>query len=1050
MNFVRKNIFYFIVVKSRDEVINKIKEECNLLYKEKIKMMNLYESIYCPNSQKKQLILIPNEETSKYFSSCYLGLKDFLKYLRNYPDIIYKILKSADKKYFTYHFNYFILNNFFEDILCQNEISKDLINIIEHLLKKIISKLENPLDFINKYQESNLCSLLNSLICKIDIQIFFNSILSNIIKDYITSGKSSKNLFFEVGELVNFVKNRENNYKHLLRNSDISKKKEIEKKQKEQSNALTNIFRMRFHSYENTNIDSSIYDLEEEALLSQNLEENEEFETDYLQELDKNDLKKLIQNNKDKNLKEYLQYQISLMNKNDSFYSNSVFLEKIQKSQDSEKILFYYERNFMIVVNIINQILEQIQNNICIFPTILKMILKILVDLLKNKFTHIKNIELNVNIGVILMNLINQFFSNHEYNSLISSVLFSSKTKKNLSIIASIFSQFISLKFYNSEEKSDYTPFNLYFSDKYNILFNIYEKLLDFDTSEIISQRKKSIKLFNFNNKNINTDSNKNNSKEKNFNSIAICYNVEDITTLLNIIKHNLNYILKEKSSYPVDEFLIIYNKLKNNKEVFKTLKEKDNNTINYYYLFDIIFSNEINKKYNPIFQIEKKENKNNSKKTDKKNEIISAQNLLSELLMNIPELENIEINNIYSNNTKQILSNLSSYLKNRPNIMYNYDFYEGSQKLEIPLEWYITSLSKSLEKIDDKYKKKEYEYFFIKLKNNITNSIEEYGFEQIGKLSDSIKYIGKYREKFIEITKIFEEINLNNKILEFINDELVEVEIQFKYNENEKFLKIDKKRSFYDSTNSLISDNIKICYNISEFINNFPDLIFTKRYYNISLFELERKIRIEECLNTYFNILEENISNKFPEETKEDALLKIKNYIFEKLYIKTFPKFPEEEDSKFFLKVNSLSWTKPENFSLNNFNFELIIPMINDFFKQIDIQRSPLEKLSIIRKIFEIIFNTLKYIKGENFSSNDISNICQFIIIKGKPEKLISNLNYLEIFENNDIIDNSKIYLKELKDDIENILKINYKSIKGISELEFKNKCKIEESKNI
>jgi hypothetical protein len=39
-----------------------------------------------------------------------------------------------------------------------------------------------------------------------------------------------------------------------------------------------------------------------------------------LQELDKNDLKKLIQNNKDKNLKEYLQYQISLMNKNDSFY----------------------------------------------------------------------------------------------------------------------------------------------------------------------------------------------------------------------------------------------------------------------------------------------------------------------------------------------------------------------------------------------------------------------------------------------------------------------------------------------------------------------------------------------------------------------------------------------------------------------------------------------------------------------------------------------------------------------------------------------------------
>ena len=102
------------------------------------------------------------------------------------------------------------------------------------------------------------------------------------------------------------------------------------------------------------------------------------------------------------------------------------------------------------------------------------------------------------------------------------------------------------------------------------------------------------------------------------------------------------------------------------------------------------------------------------------------------------------------------------------------------------------------------------------------------------------------------------------------------------------------------------------------------------------------------------------------------------------------------------------------------------------------------MDKLNIIQKIFEIIFNSLKYIKGENFTSEDISNICMFIIIKGKPEKLYSNLKYLEIFENKDILNNNKIYLKELNEGFVNILKLNYKSFKGMSEIEFNNKCNI------
>ena len=1015
-------------------------------------MMNLYEDVYSPDVQKRQLILIPNEETSKYFSSCYIGVKDFLKCIRNYPEIIYRIIKSADKKYFMYHFNYFILNNFFEDILFPNIISKDFIYVIEHLLNDIVSKLENPLDFVNKYENSNLSYLLDGLLYKREIQIFFNSILSNIIEDYTSSGKSSKVLLFEVGELNTFIKNREINYKHLMRNSDLTKKKELEIKKKEQIDAFNNIFRMRINSYENSSSIDSLYDFEEENLLAQNLDENEEFVTKYFQELEKSDLKKLIQNknNKDnKNSKEYIQYQLSFLNKNESLFSNKIFLEKVQKSKESEKILFFYERNFLIIINIIDQILEQIQINICIIPPIIKCIFKILTEVLKNKFPHIKNLELYINISAIVIRLINNCFSNHEYNALFSSIIFGSRLRRNLNVILPILSHLISFKLYNSEEKSDYTPFNLYFLEKYNIIFDIYDKILDFNISDItISHRKKSLKIFQFhNNKNLIIDNNINNNKDKLFNSISICYNVEDITTLLNVIKHNLDYLLEEKITlYPVDEFKIIYEKLRDNKEIFKTLKEKDHLTINYYYLFEIFYSNSndgiINKKLIPIFKIDKNQNKNLSKKDIKKNDLISAENLLSELLMNIPDLDTIEINN--NNNMKLILKDISLYLKHKYNIMDNFNYSNDDQKITIPPEWYINSFSKSLEKMDEKYKKKEYEKFFIKFKKNIENSINEYGFDFIGKISECLNNIIKCRKEQIAIQEIIEEINLNNKIKEFINNEIIEVEIKFKYDENKKYFQVYKKEINNDKETNFIFDNIKLCYNILEFVQNFPDLIITQKYYNINIFDIENELKVGECLNSYFDIINEKLSKIISEETKDEALLKIKKYIFEKLYFKLFPKYTEAEDQRILSKINSLQWAKPENFNLYNFDFDSIIPITNDFFKQIDIQRYPSGKLNIFKKIFEIIFNVLNYMKEDNYSDEDISNICQYIIIKGKPEKISSNIRYLEIFENKEIIKANKKYIKQLKESIDNILKLNYKSFKGMSETEFNNKCRI------
>ena len=162
------------------------------------------------------------------------------------------------------------------------------------------------------------------------------------------------------------------------------------------------------------------------------------------------------------------------------------------------------------------------------------------------------------------------------------------------------------------------------------------------------------------------------------------------------------------------------------------------------------------------IFKIEK-DQKKLSKKDKHKDEFISAQNLLSELLMNIPEIDTIEISN--SNNLKQILQELSLYLKHKYNIMENFDFSEGDQKLSVPPEWYIDSFSKSWEEIDEKYKKKQCEKFLVKYKKNIENSIQGYGFECISQLSDSLNFLKKLKEEQNEIQKIFDKINIIIKL---------------------------------------------------------------------------------------------------------------------------------------------------------------------------------------------------------------------------------------------------------------------------------------------
>ena len=234
----------------------------------------------------------------------------------------------------------------------------------------------------------------------------------------------------------------------------------------------------------------------------------------------------------------------------------------------------------------------------------------------------------------------------------------------------------------------------------------------------------------------------------------------------------------------------------------------------------------------------------------------------------------------------------------------------------------------------------------------------------------------------------------------------------------------------------------IEICKNINDFITKFPNLSKIDKNQDSELFEIEDKINLKGALNNYMNILKSKMNKYFKENEKNLAFYKINKYILSKIFEKIYPQDYDNEDLLFFYKAISLSWIEPKHLRIpNNINVDNFIPITNSFFKQIDYEKSPSCKMEVIGKIFNTINSALNFSQGGNFSTDDIAPIFEYALIKARPERLSSNLRYLEYF----ITKGSELknmYFDFLKDNMNSIKVIDYSKFEGISEEEFKQKC--------
>ena len=724
------------------------------------------------------------------------------------------------------------------------------------------------------------------------------------------------------------------------------------------------------------------------------LKNNSEIQ-EFLFDINKDELLKIINDIKEENMKEFMLHLITEIQdeKDINLFSNCILMKKLSQ----ENIDVYYKIDFLSIIELLDLYIEQIINTI--IPPELKYICKIVYMIIEQKFPKSKKYEIYSFIGKNIINklLIDLFRS--PLDIYLNEFLLSKITKENLNFIIKILNKLISLKlYYNKENEFIYTNFNMYFIKKMPMIFKFYENITKIELPKVIE-------LYLNNKLNDNYQYNYFDKKDKEIMiHKSLIFTIEDIICLIKNIKTYKSILFHKRDDKKIEDntenkIFEIFNQLntENNLKLLSNLNIINNSTNNQNYILmqELI----INPKYHLDIH-DKKEyfyinelpfNENNFEK----NIIIKTKNYISYILYYSPKLT--EFNFSENNNIISIFSELKNYLK-------------YSEK-NIYFQYYINSLIDCIKKLEQKYIGNNFELLINELIKEINESIELLDFQIMTDYLGKIKNCEKKMELNENIIKILRDLEVNKKVENIIYEKNAnKFKYELKANENGKV----------------------ICYNIEQFINN---------YYMME----KSDIYIKKYLDFIFVILEND--EKIDKNNDELGIIKEKifDYIFIKLYDKLYPQEPTKIDIQILMNCEKLSWVEPRHFIKcgSDIDFNIFMNDIQFYFVQLENERNPKKKFKNIIDIFEIISKIMIFIGLDNneFDEENYLGILKYIIINIKPKRLNSILEYVQSFSyeiNQDNMNKLKLLMKT-----SNILNhIKYSDLIEISEEEYKLNC--------
>ena len=1016
-----------------------IENLCKEIYLKRIDVLNVLKNeANTSNIINYQLI----ENNKDYLKDLNLYIPKFLSYLWENPPLIAKLLIYSDVNDVRKFLAPLFCNNFYENILSPNHIEDQLLYVIYLLLEDEIDKL-NDINNTSKFLNDTACGyLLNELMDKKDVKAFFKIILKEAI-EIMELSHSDTNLVFEANRIEKEI---------VGRKKTISKRNSTKK-----PNA----------------IDMSIYDSQRQKSEDEK-KQHEEFFSKYLIDLNLqklNELKDKYSEEKNEKMKAYIEYQLNSQTEED-IYANKQFFKLMNcNSPYTYEILMEYEKNFVIVINCINSIIDKILENLDLLPYSIKCVCKIISSLLEKKFKNISIIEKNIFISKFFLNKIFiPILINPANGALINNYIISNNTLMNLNTVSLILLQFTSLKLFNSKDNGNFSPFNLYFLKNVDKLLEIYDNL-------------NFVKLPNFIGKLINGEIIKDNYEYNYFNENkkellfhrSIFLSVNHIKVLLKNIQKFKNIIFNEKNVYfqkiisklcdlkdnvkflsslcdKNEEFTLVKQQNKTKKKV----EEKREKNIKYFLLTDILYNDKYKQLLSSIekgksfFKLEEKKISHTNKEDNKDNKeiienlVIKTKNVISTILYNYRVFIETDFGDAENINTLDIFKKLKLFMKST-------DFVVDES---IPSEWYIELLFEYLKKLPPEYKENDYKKLYEELKNDIEKSIKQYDFEELSIMIDKKKFGRKIKAYYNNKKEILDDINLNKNVNKIIENEPINVKLYFKYKGDKKGLNIyqedkgDKQLDFLDSFIFVDPNHkAKSCKTIELFTKNFPDLDTIASYENQSVFDIQKELGVPDKLNIFFNIIKNYLKegNKAKDEKSINIIFeKIYDYVMAKIYRKIYPNEENAFDLSLQKKIDIYSWIEPNNLIKNNinYNFELVLPDITRYFNSIDIEKSPRKKINNMVNIFSSINKLLTFQNQSLIGVDDQMPLLNYIFIKAKPKRIFTNIEFMELYMGDRIMKSEGNYLVQLKAIRDFTFNLAPNSLLNISEKEFYENC--------
>ncbi|XP_007485732.1 rab5 GDP/GTP exchange factor isoform X1 [Monodelphis domestica] len=174
-----------------------------------------------------------------------------------------------------------------------------------------------------------------------------------------------------------------------------------------------------------------------------------------------------------------------------------------------------------------------------------------------------------------------------------------------------------------------------------------------------------------------------------------------------------------------------------------------------------------------------------------------------------------------------------------------------------------------------------------------------------------------------------------------------------------------------------------------------------------------KREFSIEEqseCTQDFYQHVAERLQTrgKVPPEKMEKAMDQIEKYIMTRLYKHVFcPETTDDEKKDLAVqkRIRALHWVTPQmlcvpvNEEIPEVS-DMVVKAITDII-EMDSKRVPRDKLACITKCSKHIFNAIKITKNEPASADDFLPTLIYIVLKGNPPRLQSNIQYITRFCN-------------------------------------------------